>query len=173
MKGIIPQGKPCTRYRRLSPAILMAAILIIAILIAGFFSCSTLGLPSGQQWSPGSGKQIGTVELGTIRVDKNADWDSVEAEAGRLLSLLLAEAGYKQNNPGTAPEYRVDAVLIEREYMENWKTRRSLSAEVLIWKANGTAVPGAGEKKPAPVAAGKALLAGNKTLSSSGVLYDL
>ena len=135
-------------------------------LVAGALSCSMLGIPSGQNWSPGSGKLLGFAETGTVRVDKNADWDSVEAETRRLLPLFLAEAGYRQsapdiNVPGQMPLYRVDAVLVEREFLENWKTRRSLSAEVIILK-NET-----------PVAVGKAVLSGNKSLSSSTVLHDL
>jgi hypothetical protein len=110
----------------------------------GFCSCSMLGFPSGRSWSPFSGKGRGFAELGTVRVDKNADWDSVDAETRRLLLLLLSEAGFKQGTQlqlSTAagdlteqkPFYKVDAVLIEREYMENWKTRRSLSVEILFF----------------------------------------
>ncbi|MCL1812343.1 MAG: hypothetical protein FWG29_02340 [Treponema sp.] len=157
-------------------------ILLILGLSLGFFSCSMLGIPSGKNWSPDSGKQLDTVEIGMIRVDKNADWDSVEAETRRLLPLLLAKAGYKQITPGTVlaeqlPAYWVDAVLIEREYMENWKTRRSLSAEILIRK-NGTVenahdvfADDPGEKTV--IAAGKMLLSGAKSFSSSKTLHDL
>ena len=149
--------------------------LFLNLLISvGFFSCSMLSIPSGQNWSPGSGKQLGVAETGIVRVDKNADWDSVEAEARRLLQLFLAEAGYKQTVPETdlpeqMPVFMVDVVLIEREYMENWKTRRSLSAEVTIWKNEKT---GEAEKKVL-LAAGKALLSGTKSLSSSNTLHNL
>ena len=156
-------------------------------------SCSTLNIPYSKGWSPGSGTQSGTMELGMVRVDKNTDWDSVEAETRRLLLLLLAEKGYKQTIQETVPEYRIDAVLIEREYMENWKTRRSLSAEIFIWKIEepkiesfneltfqalqalaigyGTEFYSIGEK--APLAAGKTLLSGGKSLSSSKDLHNL
>ena len=147
--------------------------LFVSLLIGvGFLSCSMLGISSGQNWSPSSGKQFGIAEIGTVRVDKNADWDSVEAETKRLLPLFLAEAGYKQTTQGIdlleqIATYRVDAVLIEREYMENWKTRRSLSAEILIWESKDQ-----DEEKP-PIAAGKALLSGTKSLSSSKTLHGL
>ena len=144
--------------------------LFLGIIICfGFSSCSILGIPSGQNWSPGSGKQLGVMEMGTVRVDKNADWDSIEAETRRLLPLFLAEEGYKQAETDLLWQknniYRADVVLIEREYMENWKTRRSLSAEIFIWE-NITG-------KEILLAAGKALLSGNKSLSSSKVLHDL
>ena len=149
--------------------------LFLSFLISvGFFSCSMLSIPSWQNWSPGSGKQLAIAETGIVRVDKNADWDSVETETRRLLPLLLAEAGYKQTVPETdlpeqLPAYKVDVVLIEREYMENWKTRRSLSAEIAIWKNDESGK--AGEK--VLLAAGKALLLGTKSLSSSKTLHNL
>jgi hypothetical protein len=127
---------------------------------AWFFSCSTPGFSSSQNWSPALDKQLGAAEIGAIRVDKNADWDSVEAETRRLLPLLLSKAGYT-HNAEEQEAFTVDAVLIEREYMENWKIRRSLSAEIVIRKNNET------------IAAGKALLTGTKSLSSSKVLHKL
>jgi hypothetical protein len=54
--------------------------------------------------------------------------------------------------------------------MENWKTRRSLSAEILIFKNETT---GNSNEDTTPLAAGKALLSGTKSLSSSKTLYNL
>ncbi|MCL1928590.1 MAG: hypothetical protein FWG07_07345 [Treponema sp.] len=145
-------------------------------------SCSMLGIPSGKNWSPDTGRFFDTLEIGTIQVDKNADWDSVESETKRLLPLLLAKAGYKQVSQGTAlpeqlPAYKIDAVLIEREYMENWKTRRSLSAEILVWKneimENADDVTAGKPGKRTVLAAGKAILSGAKSFSSSKTLHDL
>lgn len=138
-------------------------LFLWAILPALLASCSTLALfyPLGKGWPPEGPKVLGSAELGTVRVDKNAGWDSVEAETRRLVPLLLREKGYARGQ-----DYRVDVILIEREYMENWKTRRSLSAEIRILDNDG-----AGEN--APLAAGKALFLGKKSLSSSKVLNDL
>ncbi|MDR2211190.1 MAG: hypothetical protein LBO65_07000 [Spirochaetaceae bacterium] len=141
-------------------------------------SCSTLGFqPAAKGW-PVPEEHLGTAELGNIRVDKNADWDSVEAETRRILPLLLAEQGY-----GPGPEYLVDAVIIEREYMENWKTRRSLSAEIRIWKNPGNRNHAGDPQDPPhgedagqgklPLSAGTALLSGNRSLSSSRMLHRL
>ncbi|MDR2662832.1 MAG: hypothetical protein LBC31_07545 [Treponema sp.] len=141
-----------------------AKILFLSAVLPAFLaSCSTVALfyPLGKSWPPEGPKVLGSAQLGTIRVDKSADWDSVEAETRRLVPLLLREKGYVEG-----PEYLIEVVLIEREYMENWKTRRSLSAEIRIRENGGT-----GEK--APVAAGKALFLGKKSLSSSKVLNDL
>jgi hypothetical protein len=133
---------------------------IILGLIIALGSCTAL--PSVKSWSLVSSKQKGSTEIGTIRVDKNAGWDSVEAETARLLPLLLAEERYLYSN--TENRYRVDAVLIEREYMKNWKTRRSLSAEIIIWEKG----------KALPTAAGKAILTDStKSLSSSKTLHKL
>jgi len=135
-----------------------AAIILILLL------CSCSILPSGGNWSFVPGKQLEAVEIGTIHVDKNAGWDSVEAEARRFLPLLLAERGYIQNVPGKST-YRVEAVLIEREYLENWKTRRSLSAEIMIWGRGDNLLP---------LAAGKTVLSGTvQTLSSSKALHKM
>jgi hypothetical protein len=129
-------------------------------------SCTVLGFrPSAWSW-PVPKENLGTAEIQHIRVDKNADWDSVEAEVRRILPLLLAEQGY-----GRGPQYRVSAVIIEREYMENWKTRRSLSVEIRIWENPGP-VHGNGEE-PLPAAAGTALFSGNRSLSSSRILHSL
>jgi hypothetical protein len=130
-------------------------------LVFAFCSCSAL--PSGKNWSSASIAWLGTAELRTMRVDKNADWDSVEAEAKRLLPLLLAEKRYLQSDTDEN-RYLVDLVLIEREYMENWKTRRSLSAEFMFTTLDGKI----------PLAAGKIIVSGTtKSLSSSKVLHDL
>jgi hypothetical protein len=131
------------------------------IFIFLFCSCSTI--PSGKNWPSGSGARKGTAEVRTVRVDKNADWDSLEAETSRLLPFLLEKNGYPYSD-SDENRYLVDLVLIERNYMENWKTRRSLSAEVLIIRP--------GEK--IPMSAGKAVLTDTaKSLSSSYILHVL
>jgi len=136
-----------------------AAGLLLVLLVS---SCSIL--PSGGKWSFVPGRQVAAVEIGTIQVDKNAGWDSVEAEARRFLPLLLAEQGYIRSAPEKC-SYRVEAVLIEREYMENWKTRRSLSAEILVWDKGESLLP---------LAVGKVVLSGTvRTLSSSKELYKM
>jgi hypothetical protein len=128
------------------------------------FALNSCGTIPGD-WSFALGRRAAIiVELGTVRVDKYADWNSVEAEARRFLPLLLAKKGYVVSDT-EENRYRIDAVLIEREYMENWKTRRSLSAEVLIWKRGEAALP---------LSAGGTVLTGSrKSLSSSKVVHDL
>ncbi|MDR0447143.1 MAG: hypothetical protein LBH07_00570 [Treponema sp.] len=132
-------------------------------------SCTNLGFISGKSWSSDENRFV-SLELGTVQIDKKTDWDSVEAETRRLLPFLFFEFWTKQEIPVPEPAFRVDVILIEREYLENWKTRRSLSAEILVWNA-GITENLTGEK--IPLAAGKALLSGNKSLSSSKVLHSL
>jgi len=135
-----------------------AAGLILTIL---FYSCSSF--PSTKSWSAVSRTRKGSAELRTVRVDKNADWDSVEAETSRLLPLLLAERGYPYPEM-SENRFLADVALIEREYMENWKTRRSLSAELMFFRPGETI----------PLSAGKAVLSGTKkSLSSSRTLHKL
>ncbi|MDR2701572.1 MAG: hypothetical protein LBB72_03995 [Spirochaetaceae bacterium] len=132
-------------------------------LFLAFLFCSCSALPSGKSWSTVSRTRRGTAELRTVRVDKIADWDSVEAEAGRLLPLLLAKRGYHYSDTDEN-QYLVDLVLIEREYMEKWKTRRCISAEVSISK------PG----RKTPLTAGKVICTGTKkSFSSSKVIHKL
>ncbi|MDR2314175.1 MAG: hypothetical protein LBE02_06540 [Spirochaetaceae bacterium] len=151
---------------------LRGAPVVTGFLLLMLGSCAALGLgPSARGW-PAPEKKLGAAEIQNIRVDKNADWDSVEAEVRRILPLLLAERGYDRG-----PQYRVDAVIIEREYTENWKTRRSLSVEIRIWENSGAPensgpLHGIGED-PLPLAAGTALFSGNRSFSSSRILHRL
>jgi len=135
-----------------------AAGLLLTLL---FYSCSSL--PSAKSWSTASRPRKVSVELRTVRVDKYADWDSVQAETSRLLPLLLAKKRY--HNLETAEKrFMADVALTEREYTENWKTRRSLSAEVMFFRPGETV----------PLSAGKVILSGTKkSLSSSKVLHKL
>jgi hypothetical protein len=120
-------------------------------------SCS--GLPSGKGWTQPVSPR-GSIQLGTIRADKSSEWTSLEREIAGLLPLLLMERRYETAD---IAKYRIDAAVIEREYLSGWKTRRSLSAEVRIWK----------EGDCLPLSAGRVIVSGNKTFASSGVLSDL
>jgi hypothetical protein len=132
-------------------------------LFLAFLFCSCSALPSGKSWSTASRARRGSAELRSVRVDKNADWDSVQAETSRLLPLLLAKRGYSYSDTDEN-RFITDVVLIEREYTENWKTRRSLSAEIMFFRPGGSI----------PLSAGKVMLSGTKkSLSSSKVLHKL
>jgi hypothetical protein len=144
-------------------------IRISLFLTIGIFfiisSCGSFGIPAGKSWSHNTKNGLIPFELGTVLVDKKADWDSVEAETKRLLPLIFLEQGHKL---AYNQAIKADAILIEREYLENWKTQRSISVEILIWNLQEKS----GEEK-IYLGAGRALLSGNKSLSSSKVLYNL
>ncbi|MDR1930560.1 MAG: hypothetical protein LBQ44_08035 [Treponema sp.] len=131
-------------------------------------ACSTFDVPiaSGQGWSgPETRRNVfpgGRVRIGTVKADKGSDWNSLEREIGGLLPLLLLERGYVPVEGGA--DYRIDTVVIEREYPSGWTTKRSLSTEIRIWKEDGGA----------PLAsAGRAVLSGKKSLASSKTLTRL
>jgi hypothetical protein len=95
-------------------------------------------------------------------VDKSAGWSSVEGELADLVPLMFLEQGYGFSFDGGKADYRADVHAFEREYVVGWRTRRSVSVELLLWEEGG-----------APLAAGRALAIGNPTLSSSRDLSRL
>ncbi len=138
--------------------------LIFCILIT---SCST----TSKSWSTAkNSKPAGTIRLKTVFVDKPNSWFSVEKEIENLTPLLFLDYGYIFLSEDEKADYIIDVHAIEREYISGWKTKRSVSIEVRIWKDDGI------DNTPAqfmPLAAGMAIASGNKSLSSSKVLNSL
>jgi hypothetical protein len=64
----------------------------------------------------------------------------------------------------------VDIRIREREYITKWQTRRSLSVEVRIWELGGNWVELSGLERQLPLAAGRAISAGDLSFSSSQTL---
>jgi hypothetical protein len=166
----------------------MAAALCAAVTV---LSCSTISLalaiPSKESWSSRKTAVKGTVSLGAVSVDTVSVWNSLEREIAGILPLLLLEKGYRVPDGNALPadaaahgsggeiagqdilldknssaDFTADVSLIEREYMEGWQTKRSISVELRIWDAGKTAPPPA-----LPLAAGRAMLAGSTSLASS------
>jgi hypothetical protein len=137
-------------------------VFLLAVLAGGMLaSCASLDMPfpSGKSWvQPVSPK--GHLRIGAISADKSSEWNSLEREMAGLLPLLLLEQGYAAAETAGC---RIDASVIEREYLSGWKTKRSLSAEIRIWK----------EGEEQPFSAGKAMLSGDQSLASSKVLSTL
>jgi hypothetical protein len=140
-----------------------AGVLFLCFLAC---SCSSFDLPlvSGRGWTRRKASR-GTIRIGTIRADKSSEWNSLEREIEGLLPLLLLERGYMPTVDSTQRDVplRIDAVVIEREYLSGWLTRRSLSAEIRIWK----------DGDELPLAAGRAVLSGDRSLASTKVLSRL
>jgi hypothetical protein len=114
--------------------------------------------PVNEAWSSAGNFSKGTMAAGTIGVDSLTVWDSLEREITGLLPLLLIEKGYALPDAENTADFTADVSVIEREYMEGWKTTRSLSVEVRIRNSEG-----------AFLAAGRAMLSGDKSFASSQV----
>jgi hypothetical protein len=104
----------------------------------------------------------GTLRLGEISVDKAMDWASVEGEIGRRVPLIFLERKYLFAPKDGEADFRVDVQAIEREYSSGWKTLRSLSMEVHIWRE--------GDRTGTPLASGRAIQSGDISLSSVEIL---
>jgi hypothetical protein len=119
-------------------------------------SCTVV--PVKEAWSSAGTFDKGTMTAGKISVDSVTGWDSLEREIAGLLPLLFLEKGYAPPDAGNEADFTADVSVIEREYMEGWKTKRSLSVELRI-RGPGNVL----------LAAGRAMLSGNKSLASSNV----
>ena len=130
-----------------------------------FGACSSLPFDSSESsaWAAGGQERTrGSIQIVSVSADKAGEWGSLEKEVLDLLPLLFFEESYiVVSSPGEA-DYSVDVKLREREYPEGWQTRRSLSAEVRIWAA--------GSAEPLPLSAGRSLMNGKQSLSSSKTL---
>ncbi|MDR2109746.1 MAG: hypothetical protein LBP32_00400 [Spirochaetaceae bacterium] len=145
--------------------------------VIGFFgiwlflvSCSSLPfyVPSSGGWSPGGpGEFTAVVALGTVSVDKSGGGASAEREIAGLVPLIFLEEGYGFSFDEAEADYRTDLRAMEREYLSGWRTERSVSVEVRIWRA------GEDPDRVPPLAAGRATASGIPTLSSSRDLSRL
>jgi hypothetical protein len=130
--------------------------------------CVSRGPAWENSWSSKNRSGIaGTLRLETISVDKAVDRSSVEKEIRGRAPLVFLERGYLLSPEGEEAQYQATIRAIEREYISGWKTRRSLSLEVLIWQ-NGEE-----GRDPVPLASGRAAGTGQASLSSSPALDRL
>jgi hypothetical protein len=140
--------------RRMFAAAALCGIALVS-------SCSSISqafaFQSKESWSSREGAVRGTVSLENINVDTVSNWNSLEREIAGILPLLFLEKGYRFLEKG-GTDFTAEVSLIEREYMEGWQTKRSISVELRIWGAEKTALP---------LAAGRAMLSGSKSLASS------
>jgi hypothetical protein len=129
--------------------------------VSGLVSC--VNIPGTNAWSSGRLKTPrGLLRLGEISVDKAMDWASVEGEIRRRVPLIFLERKYLFTPQDGEADFRVDVRAIEREYLSGWKTLRSLSMEVHIWRE--------GERTGTPLASGRAVQSGDVSLSSVEIL---
>lgn len=137
---------------------------VFAAALCALSSCASFGIwfPAKESWTSDPPVK-GTISAGRVMADTVSAWESLEREITGMLPLLFMEKGYGFAGRDAAL-YSADVSLIEREYMEGWQTKRSLSVELRIWGA---------DREGAPLAAGRAMLSGGKTLASSQVASRL
>ena len=145
-------------------------ILLIPVLL---LSCEALPInySRSQSWLiPGiahnaQDKSWTTITLLGVQVDRRGGWDSVEREVADLVPLFFWNQGCRVVAADERPVYAADIQVREREFNQGWRTKRSLAVEVRIWDFQDT--PAKAEGKKLPLAAGRVIASGERSLSSS------
>jgi hypothetical protein len=154
-------------------------LLFVFISLCGALTaCSTYGITyeNGRAW-PGSreknGAEIqGTLRVGTIEVDKPGGSHSIEREINAILPLLFWEMGYVFEPPAGKADYVVDVFARVRDVAYGWKTKKSISLEVILWPLQSVSYAGSEDRKT-PYAAGRSVIVGTAGLSVSGNMEKL
>ena len=151
-------------------------ILLFAI-VCLFGSCASVPVVSktNSSWAVGKQGYTDPVWRGTIRVisvaaDKSGAWTSVENETRDMLPLLLSEKAFLVVSSSSFSDYCAEVKVREREYPDRWQTKRSLSAEVRIWKTSAQGDAQGSVDEPLPLSAGRSLSEGTHSFASSKVL---
>jgi hypothetical protein len=159
--------------------------LALFLCLLFLFSCNSLPVSysAGESWSVEKSKTNKTIKLAGVSIDRSGGWDSLEKEVTVLAPLYFWEHGYRPADDTS--NYIAHISLREREFSVGWNTRRSLSIEVRIWLGNtknAAAIDAAPKDASAknttiaempylsgelPVAAGRIVLIGNRSFSSS------
>ncbi len=137
-----------------------------------FVSCSTLSLMTadGRSWGSGIPETAIDLSLSKPSVDRQMNAASIEDEIERLAPLLFLQRGRQLKARGEKADYSIDIRAVEREYQDGWQARRSVSVELWVRRADGTA---AFALRAAPLAAARTEANGNVSLASSRDLFSL
>ena len=106
-----------------------------------------------------------TITLLGVQVDRKGGWDSVEREVANLAPLFFWNQGCRVVAGDEQPVYAADVQVREREFYRGWRTKRSLAVEVRIWDFRNA--PAKTQDQKLPLAAGRVIAMGERTLSSS------
>jgi hypothetical protein len=148
--------------------IVLVIVTLIIILIVGM-SCGSFPPEFSRSWSMPDREEInGTVWIASVSADKAGGWVSLEKETAGLLPLIFMDEGYLCVPEQDGADFAVEAMVREREYMQGWKTRASLSIDVFIWPGSYKA-----SQSSTPIAAGRVTAQGNISLSSSKTLNNM
>jgi len=154
---------------------------LLSILIftaAGLMSCNTMPLSNNESWytyekdKRREKRSIGTIKLIGVTVYRSGGWDSIQSEIKGLAALLFWKHGLYLVSDNAEADYAADIRIHEREYMSQWRTKRSLALELRIWELTDEirgdiGAPGFSFDDRLPVAAGRVIGSGNYSFSSS------
>jgi len=151
--------------------------LLISILfftVAGMMSCNTLPGTSNESWytyekeKRRERRSIGKIRLIGVSVYRAGGWDSIQSEIKGLAPLLFWKHRLYLVSDDADADYAADIRLHEREYMSQWRTKRSLALEVRIWEMPSE-IPGGTAfsfDDRLPLAVGRVIGSGNHSFSS-------
>lgn len=143
-------------------------ITLLLFTIVFLLSCESMpfNYSRSKSWLMGEQPMWGTVSLLGVTVDRIGGWDSVEKDIAALAPLCFWEEGCQVISAGRAADYAADIQLREREYSSGWRTKRSLLVEVRIWPFGDNAAGRSVYDETLPLAAGRVISMGDRTLSS-------
>jgi hypothetical protein len=139
-------------------------LINILLLIICLSSCAT----SGRWTNNNSDKNTSSVLCNEIKVDKTGGGYSLENEIKDLLPLLFLEKDFLLSSDDDA-NFLCDIHATERDFTSGWKTKKSVSIEVILRQNTS----GENNKITTPCAAGRVVTVGTQGLSSSKNLEKL
>jgi hypothetical protein len=149
----------------------LAALPLFLLLLICACSSFTPAFPESQSWSALEADRIAaTVWIAPVVLEKAGAWPTAADEAAGLLPLMFLEHNFKAVKEKAGAAYIAALTLREHEIGREWKTRVSLSVELRLWSAGTEADE---REHTAPLAAGRVLLQGNQSFSSSKTLSRL
>ena len=145
----------------------MKKIIVLFLLSLSFCGCSSFpfDVQKNSHWSGDIGNAKGSVAIVSVSAERPGDWGALEEEARDLLPLLFSEKSYRVVSDLEGADYAADVKLREREYADGWRTKRSLSVEVRVWKR--------GALEPLPLSAGRSTIQGKQSLAASRTLNKM
>lgn len=143
--------------------------IVFTLLFAGLLgSCSSIPYSSSSSWNSAmkqkgvsngeTTKAVGIV-IDAVQVDKALGASSIETEMRRIAEMLILEHGFYVTGDADSASFHLKLVGVEREFLQGWQNRRSVSIEAWLWEIQDTAKP--------PRAVGRSVAVGNGSLSSS------
>ena len=145
-----------------------AIFLVLITAVLGSCASSPFSSNQSRSWTPGKRTKIkGTIRIVSVSAEKPGEWGALTKEVSDLMPLLFSEKAYLAVSPSQEADYSAEVTVRERDYVNGWKTKHSLSAEVRIWTGAWDG------SDPLPLSAGRVLVQGTKSFSSSKTLSNM